>query len=36
MIMDLGYMVIPVALFVGGILVSTALFKLAMTRVEER
>lgn len=34
--MDVGYMLIPVVLFVGGIFVSTALFKLAMTRVEEK
>jgi hypothetical protein len=34
--MDVGYMAIPVILFVGGILVSGALFKLAMTRVEEQ
>ncbi len=33
--MNVGYMLIPVVLFVGGILVSTGLFKLAMTRVEE-
>ena len=33
--MDVGYMLIPVVLFVGGILVSANLFKLAMTRVEE-
>jgi hypothetical protein len=34
--MDVGYMAIPVILFVGGIFVSGALFKLAMTRVEEK
>ncbi len=34
--MDVGYMLIPVVLFVGGILVSGALFKLAMTRIEEK
>jgi len=34
--MDVGYMAIPVILFVGGILVSTALFKLGMTRIEEK
>ena len=34
--MNVGYMWIPVVLFVGGILVSGALFKLAMTRVEEK
>jgi hypothetical protein len=33
---DVGYLLIPVVLFVGGILVSSALFKLAMTRVEEK
>jgi hypothetical protein len=33
--MNVGYMLIPVVLFVGGILVSSALFRLAMTRVEE-
>jgi hypothetical protein len=33
--MNVGYMLIPVVLFVGGILVSSALFSLAMTRVKE-
>jgi hypothetical protein len=33
--MNVGYMLIPVVLFVGGIFVSAALFSLAMTRVEE-
>jgi hypothetical protein len=33
--MNLGYMLIPVVLFGGGILVSTALFNLGMTRVLE-
>jgi hypothetical protein len=33
--MNVGYMLIPVVLFVGGILVSSALFRLAMTRVNE-
>jgi hypothetical protein len=33
--MNVGYMLIPVVLFVGGILVSSALFSLAMTRIEE-
>ena len=31
--MNLAYMLIPVVLFVGGILVSTALFNLGMKRV---
>jgi hypothetical protein len=34
--MDVGYMLIPVVLFVGGIIVSSALFSLAMTRVAEK
>ena len=33
--MNVGYMFIPVILFVGGILVSAMLFTLAMKRVEE-
>ena len=33
--MNVGYMLIPVVLFVGGILVSWSLAKAAMTRVEE-
>ena len=33
--MNVGYMLIPVVLFVGGILVSAGLFSLAMARVEE-
>jgi hypothetical protein len=33
--MNVGYMLIPVVLFVGGMLVSAALFRLAMTRVNE-
>jgi hypothetical protein len=33
--MNVGYMLIPVVLFVGGIIVSASLFTLAMTRVEE-
>ena len=31
--MNVGYMVIPVILFVGGIIVSTALFNAGMKRV---
>jgi hypothetical protein len=34
--MNVGYMLIPVVLFVGGILVSSALFNLAMTRIVEK
>lgn len=34
-IMNLGYMLIPVVLFGGGIMVSWALFKLGMKRVVE-
>jgi hypothetical protein len=33
--MNVGYMIIPVVLFVSGIFVSAALFGLAMKRVEE-
>jgi hypothetical protein len=33
--MNVGYMWIPVVLFVGGILASSALFNLAMKRVVE-
>jgi len=33
--MNVGYMLIPVVLFVTGIFVSNALFKLGMKRVEE-
>jgi hypothetical protein len=33
--MNVGYMLIPVVLFVGGIFASSALFSLGMTRVEE-
>jgi hypothetical protein len=33
--MDVGYMVIPVVLFVGGIIVSAALFSLGMKRILE-
>jgi hypothetical protein len=33
--MNVGYMWIPVVLFVGGILVSSALFTLGMKRVKE-
>ena len=33
--MNVGYMFIPVILFVSGILVSAMLFSLAMKRVEE-
>jgi len=33
--MNVGYMLIPVVLFVGGIIVSSGLFSLGMTRVEE-
>ena len=34
--MNVGYMLIPVVLFVGGILVSVSLFSLGMKRVEEK
>jgi hypothetical protein len=34
--MNVGYMWIPVILFVGGILVSAGLFSIAMKRVEEK
>jgi hypothetical protein len=34
--MNVGYMLIPVVLFVGGIIVSSALFSLGMKRVEEK
>jgi hypothetical protein len=34
--MNLGYMLIPVVLFVGGILASSALFTLGMKRVVEK
>jgi hypothetical protein len=34
--MNVGYMLIPVVLFGGGILVSWAMSKIAMTRVEEK
>lgn len=34
--MDVGYMLIPVVLFVAGILVSAGLFSLGMTRVTEK
>lgn len=34
--MDVGYMFIPVIIFVGGIIVSGLLFSFAMTRVEEK
>jgi hypothetical protein len=33
--MNVGYMWIPVILFVGGMIVSAALFKLGMKRVVE-
>jgi hypothetical protein len=33
--MNVGYMVIPVILFVGGILVSTGLFNAGMKRITE-
>ena len=34
--MNVGYMLIPVVLFVGGIIVSASLFfSLAMTRIKE-
>jgi len=33
--MNVGYMIIPVVLFVSGIFLSAALFRLAMKRVEE-
>jgi len=33
--MNVGYLLIPVVLFVTGIFVSAALFRLAMKRVEE-
>lgn len=33
--MNVGYMLIPVVLFVGGILVSAALFNLGMKRILE-
>jgi hypothetical protein len=33
--MNVGYMWIPVVLFVSGMFVSTALFNLGMTRVKE-
>ena len=33
--MDVGYMLIPVVIFVTGIFVSAALFRLGMKRVEE-
>lgn len=33
--MDVGYMLIPVVLFVTGIFVSAGLFSLAMTRLKE-
>ena len=33
--MNVGYMVIPVVLFVAGILLSAALFNLGMKRVTE-
>jgi hypothetical protein len=32
--MGVGYMLIPVVLFVGGMIVSAGLFNLAMKRVE--
>ena len=32
--MNVGYMFIPVILFVGGILLSAALFSMGMKRVE--
>jgi len=34
--MNLGYILIPVVLFVGGMLVSTALFNLGMKRILEK
>ena len=33
--MNVGYMLIPVVLFVGGIIASSRLFNLAMTRVND-
>jgi hypothetical protein len=33
--MNVGYMLIPVVLFVSGIFISAALFRLGMKRVEE-
>jgi len=33
--MNVGYMIIPVVLFVSGIFLSAALFRLAMKRIEE-
>ena len=33
--MNVGYMIIPVILFVTGIFVSAGLFRLAMKRLEE-
>ena len=32
---DVGYLLIPVVLFVGGIFVASGLFSLAMKRIEE-
>lgn len=34
--MNVGYMLIPVVLFVGGIIVSSALFSLGMKRVTDK
>lgn len=34
--MDVGYMLIPVVLFVGGMIVSNALFNLGMKRLDEK
>jgi hypothetical protein len=34
--MNTGYMLIPVVLFGGGIIVSAALFRLAMKNIEDK
>jgi hypothetical protein len=34
--MNVGYMVIPVILFVGGILVSAVMFSAGMKRISEK
>ena len=34
--MNVGYMLIPVVLFLGGIFASSALFSMGMKRVEEK
>ena len=35
-VMNVGYMLIPLVLFGGGIIASTLLFNLGMKRVEEK